>query len=105
MSRTGDWIIELMEKGEWEEEPNGYDYTPYDYATSQPEWVSVFGEATGLIFQVIQTQGIPATASDLYYRAANLAVDVIAHKRILSLKEAHIEMGCELPKPIEGVPF
>ena len=106
MSRTGDWIIELMEKGEWEENPHQYDYSPHDYATSQSEWASVFGQAIGLIYQVLQEQrGTGTMASTLYHTAEKLSVDVIAHKRELSLREAYVELGYEMPKPVEGIPF
>jgi len=106
MSRTGDWIIELMERGEWKEDSHQCDYSPHEYATSQPEWESVFGQAVGLIYQVLQEEGMSMTARDLYHRAQSLAVDVIAHKRDLSLNEAYLEMDCMIPKkPIEGIPF
>ena len=106
MSRTGDWIIEMMGRDEWEEETPQCDYNPHDYATSQSEWASVFGQAIELIYQVIEDKGITATASNLYYRAKSLAVDVIAHKRELSLREAYIEMGYEMQVSVdEGIPF
>lgn len=106
MSRTGDWIIELMGRDEWEEDTHQYDYSPHDYATSQPEWSSVFGQAIGLIYQALQEQGGTGTmASFLYHRAEKLSVDVIAHKRELSLREAYVELGYEMPKPVEGIPF
>ena len=106
MSRTGDGIIELMGRDEWEEDTHQYDYSPHDYATSQPEWSSVFGQAIGLIYQVLQEQeGTGTMASFLYHRAEKLSVDAIAHKRELSLREAYVELGYEMPKPVEGIPF
>ena len=106
MSRTGDWIIEMMGRDEWEEDTPQCDYNPHEYATSQPEWASVFGQVIEFIYQVLQAEEMSMSARDLYHRAESLAVDVIAHKRDLSLNEAYLEMDCMIPKkPIEGIPF
>ena len=109
MSRTGDWIIELMEKGEWEEEPNGYDYSPHDYATSQPEWHETLGKGLELVYQALKDNDRTQNpAFDLYHQAEYFAVQVISHKAPCTLETAYQLLGLKTDiteKDLDELPF
>lgn len=110
MSRTGDYILELMDKGEWIEDQIDNDYSPHDYATAQPEWNEVFGKCVALLYQALVEQaGADQPAFFLFQKAESLAVDVIAHKRELNLSEAYEDLGYDMsdlePTNISEIPF
>lgn len=110
MSRTGDWIIELMERGEWQEDPHQYDYSPHDYATGQPEWHDTLGRCLEFCFQVMEKQSeIQGSAFNLFHAAEYFAVQVIAHKAPCDLETAYISMGYPQEKThinnVDPIPF
>lgn len=99
MSRTGDYIIELMDKGEWIEDQIDNDYSPHDFATAQDNWDEVFGKCVQLVYRALDEQsGTSESMNLLYWRAESFAVDVIAHKRELTIEEAYAELGYEMKK-------
>ena len=107
MSRTGDYILELIDKGEWIEDQIDNDYSPHDYAMAQPEWNSVFGQCVGLVYQALVEQaGADEPSFFLFQKAESLAVDVIAHKRELNIEQAYEDLGYEMNiEPINELPF
>lgn len=99
MSRTGTWVLaQQWENENWSPHEGAYmDYSPHDFATSQPEWHAVFGECVGLLFQALTEQGGGETPSRiLYSKAENMAVDIIAIQREKSIAEAYKELGYEM---------
>lgn len=110
MSRTGQWVLEQQLANPHETmmaEMFVNDYSPQDYAIAQPEWHTVLGECLELIYRVLEEQnGTDQSASFLFYRAQNLAVEVIACKRDKTLAEAYEELGYEMKtESSDEIPF
>ena len=110
MSKTGRWVFDLMEKGEWEpniglEPPN-----EYEYAVTQPEWYDALGRSLELLQKEIQRHRLIVNSAQITSLAEQMATDIISNKDICTAEKAQKIIGLPIPthykqEPIEDIPF
>jgi len=97
MSKTGAWVLEIQEQmteEEWHQQNQQNDYSPHDWATSQPEWDATLGRAISLIRQALSEQkGLDTPLWKAFSYAEELAVYALCEQEKPTLKKAYSILG------------
>ena len=110
MSKTGRWVMDLMEKGEWEPDIGLEPPNAYEYAVTQPEWYFALGCCLELLQREIQRHRLIVNSAQITSLAEQMATDIICKKEKCTAEKAQQIIGLPIPthykqKPIEDIPF
>ena len=96
MSKTGQYLQELMAAEKYQEEgrPRQEEPSPSDWAQSQEEWHPTLGRCLELMYQAIEEQdGLSTDTFAFFHRVWWFAIMVIAYKHPLNMDTAYRALG------------